>query len=441
VIDAMTRKSANVRRYRSYELLEQGAVGSRASRLVEAVIILLIGISLFAVALETVQAIAARYHTLFVAIEIVALVTFTLEYGLRLWVAVEYPLYRHLPPGRAHLTYATRVPAIIDLLAVLPFWFAWVLPQEFQILLLFRVIRFLKLGRYSPAIQSLLDALYAGRRALVGCFIILIGAALMMATLMHVVEGTGHPDKFGTIPDAMWWAITTLGTIGYGDVVPITPLGRMLATATIFLGLIMVALPEGIVATAFASDIHRREFIVTWGIVARVPLFAGLDAKQIAEIMRLLQSQRIEAGGVIIRRGEPAHSMYFVAAGEVEVALPGTRYPSGRGPFLRRDRRTSQGATVGHRAGGHPDEPDRSRCSRRPRAHGSGAQDSKAYSGDGARTDDCLYSMRSASHREPYQWKSIRRTEGPHEHTPVEVLQGEILSYCLILPSASNCLR
>jgi voltage-gated potassium channel len=109
----------------------------------------------------------------------------------------------------------------------------------------------------------------------------------------------------------------------------------------------MVALPVGIVATAFASDIHRREFIVTWGMVARVPLFAGLDAKQIAEIMRLLQSQRIEAGGVIIRRGEPAHSMYFVAAGEVEVALPERVIRLGAGHFfgeiavLRRARRSA----------------------------------------------------------------------------------------------------
>jgi voltage-gated potassium channel len=330
----MTRKSIHALRFRCYELLEQGAVGDRGSRLVDALIILLIMVSLLAVALESVPALAQRYHALFIAIEAVALVAFTVEYGLRLWVAVEHPLYRHLPPARARLTYAASGSAIIDLVAVLPFWFAWVLPQEFQILLLFRVVRFLKLGRYSPAIRSLLDALYAERRALVGCFIILIGAALVVATLMYVIERHAQPDKFGTIPDAMWWAIATLGTIGYGDVVPVTPLGRMLATATIFLGLIMVALPVGIVATAFASDIHRREFIVTWAMVARVPLFAGLDAKQVAEIMRLLQSQRIEAGTIIARRGEPAHSMYFVAAGEVEIELPERCVRLGAGHFF-----------------------------------------------------------------------------------------------------------
>jgi voltage-gated potassium channel len=334
-------------RHRCYELLEHGSPGDWGSRVVDGLIILLVVVSLTSVALESVPALAASQHGLFIAIEIVALVVFSIEYALRLWAAAEHPLYRHLPAPLAALKYATSAAGIIDLIAVLPFWFAFVLAPEFQILLVLRVVRFLKLGRYSPAIRSLLDALYAERRALTGCFVILIGAALVMATLMYLVERHAQPGKFGTIPDAMWWAIATLGTIGYGDVVPVTPLGRILATCTIFLGLVMVALPVGIVATAFADDIHRREFIVTWGMVARVPLFAGLDANQIAEIMRLLQSQRIEAGTVIARRGEPAHSMYFVAAGEVEIDLPDRCIRLGAGHFfgeiavLRKARRSA----------------------------------------------------------------------------------------------------
>ena len=145
----------------------------------------------------------------------------------------------------------------------------------------------------------------------------------------------------------MWWAIVTLGTIGYGDVVPVTHLGRIIAAATIFAGLIMVALPVGIVATAFANEIHRRDFVVTWGMVARVPLFSELNAAEIADIMRLLRAQQIEAGEVLARRGEPAHSMYFVAAGEVEIELKGQRVRLGAGHFfgeiaaLRRARRSA----------------------------------------------------------------------------------------------------
>jgi voltage-gated potassium channel len=166
---------------------------------------------------------------------------------------------------------------------------------------------------------------------------------------MHVIERHAQPDKFGTIPDAMWWAIVTLGTIGYGDVVPVTALGRVVASVTIFVGLIMVALPIGIVATAFAEEIHRRDFVVTWGMVARVPLFAELEATEIADIMRLLHAQQVEAGDVITRRGELAHSMYFVANGEVEIELKHERVRLGAGHFfgeIAALRRTRRSATV-----------------------------------------------------------------------------------------------
>jgi voltage-gated potassium channel len=209
-----------------------------------------------------------------------------------------------------------------------------VLPFEFRIILLFRIVRFLKLARYSPALRSLLEALYSERRALFGCVVILAGATLITASFMHLAERDVQPDKFGTIPDAMWWAIVTLGTIGYGDVVPITPIGKMIAAVTILCGLVMIALPVGIIATAFSEQIHRRDFVVTWGMVARVPLFNGLDAVAIADIMRLLRAQTVEAGEVIVRRGENAHSMYFVAGGEVDIELGGKHIRLGIGQFF-----------------------------------------------------------------------------------------------------------
>ena len=161
---------------------------------------------------------------------------------------------------------------------MLPFWLALVLPDDLRFVLVFRIVRFFKIARYSPAMRSLLDVLYRERRALFGCLVITLGTALVAAALMHLAEGKVQPDKLGTIPDALWWSIVTVGTIGYGDVVPVTALGKLIATGTIFLGLIMMALPIGIIATAFAEQIHRRDFIVTWGMIARVPLFAELDA-------------------------------------------------------------------------------------------------------------------------------------------------------------------
>ena len=111
---------------------------------------------------------------------------------------------------------------------MLPFWLVFVLPQELRIIVLFRIVRFLKLARYSPALRSLLESLNAERRALFGCLVILAGTTLITATFVHLAERGVQPDKFGTIPDAMWWSIVTLGTIGYGDIVPVTPLGKMI---------------------------------------------------------------------------------------------------------------------------------------------------------------------------------------------------------------------
>ena len=177
------------------------------------------------------------------------------------------------------------------------------------------------MSRWRRRAYEILEALYAERRALFGCVVILFGATLITASFIHLAERDAQPDKFGTIPDAMWWAIVTLGTIGYGDAVPVTPLGKLVAAVTIMCGLVMIALPVGIITNAFSDQIHRRDFVVTWGMVARVPLFNGLDATALAQIMRLLRAQTANAGDIIVRRGDAAHSMYFIANGEVGVEL------------------------------------------------------------------------------------------------------------------------
>jgi voltage-gated potassium channel len=334
-------------RHRLYGLLEHGPIGDRAGRLTGQFIVALIVLNLVVVVLESVPAYEARFRALFIAIELFSLVVFTVEYALRVWVAVEHAPYRHLRKRVARLRFVTSPFGIVDLLAVVPFWLAFAGPADLRVVLIFRFVRFLKLARYSPSMRSLLAALYSERRALFGCFVILMGATTVAASIMHLVEGSVQPKNFGTIPDAMWWAIVTLSTIGYGDVVPITPAGKLVAAATGMTGLIMVALPIGIIATAFAEEVHRRAFVVTWGMVARVPLFSGLSAIAIADIMELLRAEQVEADEVVVRRGEAAHSMYFVAAGEVEIALDSERIRLGAGHFfgeiavLRRARRSA----------------------------------------------------------------------------------------------------
>jgi voltage-gated potassium channel len=347
------RKRLLAWRHRAYEILEHGPVGEGTTSLVRRAIIALVLVNVLAVVLQSVPAYEAAYGNLFAAIETISLVVFTVEYLLRVWAAAEHAPHRHLKPSRARLRYMRSAGGIIDLISVLPFWLAFAVPASFRIVVLFRIVRFLKLARYSPALRSLLETLYAERRALFGCFVILAGTTLMTATLMYLAEHDVQPDKFGTIPDAMWWSLVTLGTIGYGDAVPVTPLGKLAAAATILCSFVMLALPVGIIATAFADNIHRRDFVVTWAMVARVPLFNGLDASAIADIMRLLRAQTVEAGEVIARRGDRAHSMYFIAAGEVEIEIAGMRVRLGVGQFfgeiavLRESRRSGTATAIG----------------------------------------------------------------------------------------------
>jgi voltage-gated potassium channel len=334
-------------RQRLYGILDQGSGADRLSAAVNWTLIGLIIVTLASTVLESVPRLAAQHGEAFEAIEYIALITFSIEYAARLWTAIEHPRWRRFGPIRSRLRLAASPAGLIDLVAVLPFWLSLFIAADFRAFLVLRLIRFFKLTRYSPAMRSLLEALYSERRALVGCFVILCGATLIAAALMHVAEGATQPEKFGTIPDAMWWAIVTLGTVGYGDAVPVTAAGRLVAGLTIFVGLLMVALPVGIVATAFANEVHRRDFVITWGLVAKIPLFSELTAAQIGDVMKILRAQKADKGTIIARRGEPAHSMYLIVDGEVEIKLSHKHVHLGAGDFfgevaaLRQSRRSA----------------------------------------------------------------------------------------------------
>jgi voltage-gated potassium channel len=311
---------AGIRQY-VYEVLEAPPHGTLGGRVISPFLGALIIASIASTVFETVPHLRARFGQLFDAIEMLSLVVFSIEYCLRIWIAPEHVPYRNLSSYAARRAFVCSPQGIVDFVAVVPFWIALASFGELRILIVLRVLRVLKFTRYSSGMRALLDVLWSEKRALTGCLVILGCATLLSASAMHIVEGTIQPDKFGTIPEAMWWSIVTLSTIGYGDVVPVTGLGRAVAAVTIIAGLIMIALPVGIVATAFSEAIHRRDFVVTWSMVARVPLFSRLTAGDIAHIMQLLRAQQVEAGSIIVRRGEPAHSMYFIAEGEVEIRL------------------------------------------------------------------------------------------------------------------------
>jgi voltage-gated potassium channel len=334
-------------RDRLYELLEHDhlpySAGSRFVRMIVGIII----IDVLAMILASVPEFDVRFGKLFTVIKVGAVLVFALEYAARLWTVVGHS-QRQLGPARERIDYALSSLGIIDLLAFLPASIALVAGNRSTLVLL-GMLPFLKLVRYSPAMRSLLAALHAERRTLVGCLVILMGAVLLFASLVYAIEHEVQPDKFGTIPHAMWWAIVTLGTVGYGDAVPITALGKLVPVFTIVGGLMMIALPVAIISTAFADEVRRRDFVVTWGMLARVPLFSHLAAAEIADIMRLLRAQTIESGEILVRRGDAASSMYFITGGEVEIELPSQRVRLSDGTFFGEIallRRTMRSGTV-----------------------------------------------------------------------------------------------
>ena len=314
------RQGADARlalRKRVYDVLEIGRGESTLSVVVENVLIALIFINVIAFILETVPSIEARFGGLLNVIEWVSVLIFTAEYALRIWSCVEVPFLKRLSPLQARLQYARSPYLLIDFLAILPFYLSFLLPLDLRILRVLRLFRFLKLARYSPAMNTLMRVLANERRTLMGALLLVMTLLLFAATIMYYLESEAQPDRFGSIPESAWWAIVTLTTVGYGDAVPVTGLGRLVGGMTMLCGLIVLALPIAIIASGFAQEVGRRDFVLTWSMMSRIPLFAELDANAITEVMRYLHAHNYPARWDVIAPGSPGEAMYFVASGRI----------------------------------------------------------------------------------------------------------------------------
>lgn len=310
-------------RRKVYEVLEGGLGEDRLAHWVNLALIILIISNVIAFAVETLPGMGERYGVYFEAFNVISVAIFTVEYALRIWSAVEIPVFHGERPWRARLQFACNPLLIVDLLAILPFYLSFLVTIDLRVLRVLRLLRFFKLLRYSAALQSLGRVIVNEQRALLGALLIMCSLILFAATGMYFIERHAHPDAFNSVPRAVWWAVATLTTVGYGDVVPVTPAGRVFGALIMIFGLGMFALPIAIMAAGFSQESNRRAFVVTWSMVARVPLFAGLNAAHVAEIMSLLYAQSFPAGAEIFRAGDEAHSMYFVTRGEVEIDMDG----------------------------------------------------------------------------------------------------------------------
>ena len=328
------RHKPNALRRRVYEVLEAGHGEDRLSKFVDSCLVTLILLNVAAFVAETVPSIKADYGPWFHRFEVFSVAIFTVEYGLRIWASVEVPFLKRLSPLQARLKFARRGSQLIDLAAIAPFYLAHFSGIDLRVLRALRLLRFLKLSRYSPAMHSLLRVLQNERRSLLGAALLLFAAVLFASTGIYYLESGAQPDKFGSVPESAWWAMATLTTVGYGDIFPITPLGRLFGGVVMITGLCILALPVAIISAGFAQEVNRRDFVVNWSLMSRIPLLAELDASEVSQIMPLLHAHNMPPHVEVLAEGAEGNAMYFIATGKVKRVHPGGEQIYGTGDFF-----------------------------------------------------------------------------------------------------------
>jgi voltage-gated potassium channel len=247
-------------RARVFRVLETAQDNDVSSRFVDICLIALISASVLAVILESVTGFEARYGDELALFEAFTVAAFTVEYFLRFWSSVEASPDARKHPLIARLRYAVSFHAIIDFLAILPFYlllFGAFGNVDMRFLRAIRLLRVLKLTRYSAALNMLFMTFRENGRALAAAFLILVTVMLLAASGMYYFEREMQPEDFGSIPAAMWWAFATLTTVGYGDVTPITAGGKVFGALITVVGIGMVALPTSILATGYSRQLDQ----------------------------------------------------------------------------------------------------------------------------------------------------------------------------------------
>lgn len=245
---------------RVYQILEASDHKDRTTKLVMVLIASLIIFSVICVVLESVHSFNEQYRDFFFVSELVVVGIFTVEYILRLWSCTEDTRYRRPVIGRVR--YALTLFVLLDLLAILPFYLPLFVTLDARFLRALRLVRFLrlaKLARYSHSVGLLIRVVRRQKETLIVTMLFIIILIVFASCLMWQVENEVQPDKFSSIPDTMWWAVATVTTVGYGDVVPVTPLGKFLGAFIAMLGVGMVAVPAGIMVSGFIDESKEQE--------------------------------------------------------------------------------------------------------------------------------------------------------------------------------------
>ncbi len=245
---------------RLYEILEVAASGDRLSRIFDIFIISLISLNVLAVIFETIESLSSQYKLFFRSFEIFSVAIFSIEYILRITTCTSDKAYKQPLIGR--IKFALKPLIIIDLMAIAPFYLPFIFPFDLRFIRairLFRIIRLFKISRYSSSLKLLGNVFKTRKEDLfITAFMIFI-LLIISSSLMYFVERDVQPELFSSIPDAMWWGVATLTTVGYGDVYPVTKVGKLIGAVISILGIGMFALPAAILGSGFIEEIQKRK--------------------------------------------------------------------------------------------------------------------------------------------------------------------------------------
>ncbi|MBA7542348.1 hypothetical protein ES705_34669 [subsurface metagenome] len=242
-----------------FEILE---AKSTIGKIFNILLMVLISLNVIAVILETVESICFKYSVLFGRFEIFSVIIFSIEYLLRLWTCIYHK--KHQSPITGRIKYILGPLALIDLFAILPFYLPMIIPLDLRfirIIRIFRIFRLFKMGRYSTSLKTLNNVLVEKKEQLLLVIFVILILLIIVSSVMYLVEKEAQPEVFSSIPATMWWAVITLTTVGYGDIYPITPLGKFLGAIIAFLGIGMFAIPAGILSSGLVEAIQGKNRI------------------------------------------------------------------------------------------------------------------------------------------------------------------------------------
>ena len=275
---------------RTSELLSKANISDKPSQYVDTALFILILLNLTAVCLESIKDIGNKYEKSFYYFEMFSVFIFGIEYLLRVWSA---PAREDLGEGSSfikRLKYIFSFTGLIDFIAIIPSIITYFGGLDLRWLRVLRLLRLLKISNYSSAIEDFFSAIMADWRSFSAALYLVLVALFLSSALMYIAENESQPDKFSSIPETMWWSLITLTTVGYGDVSPITPFGKIIGAFTAIMGVCTVALLTGIVASAFANQRAQRTAILEAEINQALSdgVISDMEAKKIEKLRKEL---------------------------------------------------------------------------------------------------------------------------------------------------------